>query len=116
MLPLESSALDDPPPVEDGGLESSEDDERDDEGETPGVQHEPDRRRVYGWHAAPVTVVQDGRLVHQVIEVGEAGPVDVHREGDDQGHDPGQGDQEGDCGHLPLGGVVDGLEDCVAPV
>ena len=51
-----------------------------------------------------------------MIEVGEAGPVDVHREGDDQGHDPGQGDQEGDCGHLPLGGVVDGLEDCVAPV
>ena len=51
-----------------------------------------------------------------MIKVGESRSIDVHWRGDDDPHDPG-GDNHDDCGPpLPLGHVLDGIEDGVEPV
>lgn len=116
MLPLEFSSLDNSPPGQNGGLKSPENDERDDECQAARVEVKTDRVRVYRRHAAAESGVTDRGFVHDVGEVWEARAVNVHRERDDQGHDPGQGNHRGDGGHLPLGGVLEGVEDGVAPV
>lgn len=116
LLPLEFFALDSSSPIQNCSLESPQNYEWDDECETPGVEDKPDRRWVNRRHAASEAVVLDRCLVHDVGEIGEARTVNVHWERDDQGHDPGQGDEQLDGGHLPLGGVLKGVEDRVAPV
>ena len=51
-----------------------------------------------------------------MVKVGESRSIDVHWRGDDDTHDPG-GDNHDDCSPpLPLGHVLDGIEDGVEPV
>ena len=69
MLPLELLGLDNSPPEQNGALESSENDERDDECQAARVEVEADRVRVYRRHAAAVPVVFDSGLVHDVGKV-----------------------------------------------
>ena len=51
-----------------------------------------------------------------MVKVGESRSIDVHWRGDDDPHDP-RGDNHDDCcPPLPLGHVLDGIEDGVEPV
>ena len=103
------------PLVEDDALESSEDNEGDEEGKDAGVQNKAKRIRIHGRHAAIMTF--DGGLVHDVMEVREPRSVYKHWRGDDHRHHPGPDDHE--CGALEvllchhLGvpeGIIDSLE------
>ena len=51
-----------------------------------------------------------------MIKVGESRSINVHGGGDDQSHDPGGDDHDDGRGPLPLGHVVDGVEDGVESV